>query len=191
MQVVVGYLITDEKNYVQDSNAKVITTDDHKAFIWETKEAAEKVLHLAEIRKTLPLNNYYVHEIKSNIAPIDEYAWNTITELMTLGQSYYKLQDIFSTLTQKLSTIDRKISDVEHFIETTDQNACNGYKLYKKLKDLRVERRNIKRLIQMNEVFKTINIPNTFVKDVDNKVNSFTKKMFTPREITIDDILSK
>ena len=191
MQVTVGYIITNGTNYSQDSNCKTLTTDDHKAFIWETREAAEKVLHLAETRKTLPLNNYYVHEIKSNIAPIDDYAANVITDLIALGQSYTRLEHEFSILTQKLSTIDRKISDVEHFIETTDQNACNGYKLYKKLKDLRVERRNIKRLIQMNEVFKTIKIPNSMTQDIENKVNSFTKKMFTPREITLDDILSK
>ena len=43
----------------------------------------------------------------------------------------------------------------------------------------------------MNEVFKTIKIPNSMTQDIENKVNSFTKKMFTPREITLDDILSK
>ena len=191
MQVTVGYIITNGTNYSQDSNCKTLTTDDHKAFIWKTKESAEKVLTLAESRKTFPVENFYIKELTSNVAPINEYAFNIITELITLGQSYYELEDVFSQLTQKLSTIDRKISDVEHFIETTDQNACNGYKLYRKLKDLRVERRNIKRLIELKDIFKTIKIEHTMVGDVNNKVEGFTKKMFTPREITIDDILSK
>lgn len=191
MQVTVGYIITNGTNYSQDSNCKTLTTDDHKAFIWKTKESAEKVLTLAESRKTFPVENFYIEELISNVAPINEYAFNIITELITLGQSYYELEDAFSQLTQKLSTIDRKISDVEHFIETTDQNACNGYKLYRKLKDLRVERRNIKRLIELKDIFKTIKIEHTMVGDVNNKVEGFTKKMFTPREITLDDILSK
>ena len=191
MKVLIGYLITNGNYYVKDSNCKSVTTDDHEAFIWNTFESAEKVLSPAKNRKILPFENYYIKEIKSNVAPIDKYAWDTITELITLCLSYNKLEGVFSTLPQKLSTVDRKISDVEHFIETTDQDACNGYKLYKKLKDLRVERRNIKRLMQINEIFKTINVPDTAIKDVDNKVNSFTKKMFTPREITLDDILSK
>lgn len=191
MQVTVGYIITNGTNYSQDSNCKTLTTDDHKAFIWKTRESAEKVLTLAESRKTFPVENFYIEELTSNVAPINEYAFNIITELITLGQSYYELEDAFSQLTQKLSTIDRKISDVEHFIETTDQNACNGYKLYKKLKDLRVERRNIKRLIELKDIFKTIKIEHTMVGDVNNKVEGFTKKMFTPREITLDDILSK
>jgi hypothetical protein len=102
---------------------------------------------------------------------------------------YSDIKESLKDLQCKLSTVDRKISDVEHFIEITDQNAVNGYKLYKKLKDLRIERRNIKRLIDIRQMFDKINIDNDSMKDIRERIESFKTRTFSPRELDLDKIL--
>lgn len=47
-------------------------------------------------------------------------------------------------LNSKLSQVDRKITDIEHYIEFYPLNACQGYKAAKMMKDCLIERRIVK-----------------------------------------------
>ena len=72
-----------------------------------------------------------------------------------MGKALELADSLFSTseeikaewkdLSNKQSIADQKISDVEHFIELSNNlNASQGYKAYKLLKEVLEERRNIK-----------------------------------------------
>lgn len=186
-----GYIITDGKRYFADCNGTSITTDHMKAYVWKTQLAAENVLNNSCNKKFNSEDVYYIEEKTSYVTPINEDVKNTICDIMQFFDTYKIIRGANDGLTKRLSEVDRKISDVEHFIELTDQNAVNGYKLYKRLKDLRIERRNIKRLISLKEVFDTIKIDDNVEQNILGKVESFTNKCFSPREITLEDILGE
>lgn len=47
-------------------------------------------------------------------------------------------------LSQKLSTVDRELSDCYHTIERSNYNACQGYQAYVQLKEVLQNRRKVK-----------------------------------------------
>lgn len=53
-------------------------------------------------------------------------------------------QERLQELALKQSEADKNIADIYHYIETTNLNACQGYKAYKKLQAALIERRRIK-----------------------------------------------
>lgn len=79
----------------------------------------------------------------------DEEWENGISELFEFSEDLNKLFSEDSSVRQrklqeKLSEIDKKIVDVEHFIEFHNLNGVDGFKIYKKLQNLFKERRQIK-----------------------------------------------
>lgn len=189
MKVLSGYVITDGSKYVSDHSTNAITTDRAKAYTWSTREAAENVLLQAETRKILPLIGYHVEDSYKYITPIDEETEKVIDEIRMMFYLYSSIQESLLNLSEKLSTTDRKISDVEHYIEVTDQNAVNGFKLYKKIKELRIQRRNIKRLQLISKEFDKIKITTGVIDDMNGLIDSFTDRMFSPKELDFNTIL--
>ena len=53
-------------------------------------------------------------------------------------------QERVQELALRQSEADKVVSDIYHYIETTNLNACQGYKAYKKLQAALIERRRIK-----------------------------------------------
>lgn len=189
MKVLSGYVITDGSKYVSDHSTNAITTDKAKAYTWSTREAAENVLLQAETRKILPLIGYHVEDSYKYITPIDEETEKVIDEIRMMFYLYSSIQESLLNLSERLSTTDRKISDVEHYIEVTDQNAVNGFKLYKKIKELRIQRRNIKRLQLISKEFDKIKITTGVIDDMNGLIDSFTDRMFSPKELDFNTIL--
>lgn len=71
-------------------------------------------------------------------------------------------------LHNRLSIADKKISDIEHFIEFNNLNAANGYKAYKLLKEVLEERREVKN--QIEELRPTLDFINgTHLTDTKKK----------------------
>lgn len=67
------------------------------------------------------------------------------------------IKEEWTNLHNKLSLTDKKISDIEHYIELSlPLNASQGYNLYKMLKEILCERRNIKN--QIDELMKIYNL---------------------------------
>lgn len=61
------------------------------------------------------------------------------------------IKDEWKKLSNEISIADKKISDIEHYVEISNNlNAAQGYNAYKLLKDVLEERRQIKN--QMNEM---------------------------------------
>ena len=69
-----------------------------------------------------------------------------------LKQSIQEIADHKTLLNNQLSTVDKKVSDILHYIELSENlNSVQGYNAYKLLREVTRERREIKNKIdEMN-----------------------------------------
>ena len=82
-------------------------------------------------------------------------------------------------LTQNLSTVDREICDELHYIEFCNLNAAEGYKSYKRLKELQQKRRAIKNSFEMLDA---VQVVVSGVSKIEKMVTDPAKKSYTLRE---------
>jgi len=67
--------------------------------------------------------------------------------------------DYISSLSKKLSEADKRVADVYHQVEYTKFNACDGYKLAKKMQDALRIRRGIKNEMSVMHYIRTCGFP--------------------------------
>lgn len=77
----------------------------------------------------------------------------------------------FNELNKKLSIMDRKKSDIEHYIELKNLDASSGFGIYKKLQQILLERRAIKDEIDCLSQIRFIG-----ERSVLNKLSRYDKK---------------
>jgi hypothetical protein len=185
-----GFYITNGERYIRDSLGHEVTTDKNKAFIWKTRESAERVLNNSLSALFKKQGNYYVEEEIHSVTPLDADTKDIINTVLQFLEEYDTIQAALEDAPQRLSIVDKKLTDILHYIEMTDQNAANGYKLYKKVKELRIERRNIKRLIYLKGAFNTLKLEKESINSIKNTINGFEHEKYTARILNIDDILN-
>lgn len=84
-------------------------------------------------------------------------------------------------LFEQLSNIDKELSNCLHEIELTkSKNACDGYKEYKKIKNVLEKRRIIKDELAVVQSISSYNINSTQIDDV---VDRLKNRDFTMREV--------
>ena len=64
-----------------------------------------------------------------------------------------KFEDSKEELTKELSNCDLREQDILHYIESEKFNSVDGYKLAKKIKEIRQERRKVKNQLNLIKVF--------------------------------------
>lgn len=149
------YLITNGRNYLGIDNKQQLTTvstrEKAKRF---TKEKAENVLQ--NLPKTMKNIGYFItpdEESNSIIEIALSEMENGIYDILTKVQEFESyVQDIGKRrdiLTYELSKVDAEIEDILHAAEFYNLNACEGYKLYKMLKERRIKRRQLKDYIEV------------------------------------------
>lgn len=110
-------------------------------------------------------------------------AHNFTIAVTNIINSYNHLFSYSSSLTKKLSTLDKKLVDLTHYIEFTNLNACEGYKAYKLMHEITKQRREIKNeLATINSL--TAHIPVDNVSSFTKYVNNQKNKSYTPRILT-------
>jgi RNA processing factor Prp31 len=196
-----GYVITDANKSVwvnQDSKgAYSLTTDKNKAIIFDSKVAADTVFK-SNLSKLIKSKGVAVKSVTLQIAGADNQPKaQKIIEVdrpepqVEVGSAKYiasvlsdavaKLNCRHMMLVDEQSKYDRQLTDVEHYIEFNagKLNACDGYKAYKLLQDVLVQRRKVKDEIQiMNMVMDRVSIP----EDLDDKINELESRKYEPRE---------
>lgn len=199
-----GYVIADVNKTVwvhQDANGSYsLTTDKAKALIFDSKPAADMVFK-CNLSKLIKSKNVAVHAVTLQIAGADiqnkkdKIVADDIThEQSEFGSSKYivsilsdavaKLNCRHMALVEEQSKYDRQITDVEHYIEFNagKLNACDGYKAYKLLQDVLVERRKVKDELQILQVVKDkMALPDDLV-NIDARVQEMESRKYEPRE---------
>lgn len=207
-----GYVIVDDNKMVwvrQEKNGSYsLTTDKNRALIFDSKIAADKVFksNLSKLikskgvavksvdlqvigannaQKQVPVgaNNEFQHEISHfKDAPFgsSEYI------IYVLSDAVSKLNKRYDALVDEMSKYDRQKTDVEHYIEFNigKLNACDGYKAYKLLQNVLIERRKIKdELAILQTVRDRIAFPEE-IANIDERVQELKERRYEPREFT-------
>ena len=151
--VIIVYVLYNQKYYLMQNAIKqfVPTTELNESFQFNDKTKAENAL--SNLPKQMRNLGYFVQQIDAPSKPVD-FDRNTNLDLVNydsaLAQigSFCDLHDqIVARATwveYKLQEVENKIQDVLHAIEFNSYNARDGYKIYKLLHDLRLERRKYK-----------------------------------------------
>ena len=184
VEKVIKYILTDGENYVVNSNGNILAKTKPDAFIWNTKEAAENAKEYSTNKKVKAY--FYVEEIETYVADVPGYIE---MEMKTVLEFYDIVKDCaesFDSMVEQLSKIDKELSDIDHFIEFTELNARDGYKIYKKQHELRKMRRELKYNIKVASDINSQQIdPETLLK----LVNYFKTRRYIPKVADFKDIL--
>lgn len=84
-------------------------------------------------------------------------------------------------LTDQLSTVDKEICDILHYIEFCNLNAAQGYKVYKMIKERRIRRRSIKNELQVLDIILGKKISETATDEIEKAVAGMDKRKYEPR----------
>lgn len=147
------YVLYNQKYYLMHNaiGQWTPTPELNESFQFNDKTKAENAL--SNLPKQMRNLGYFVQQIDAPSKPVD-FDRNTNLDLVdydsALAQigSFCDLHDQLvaraAWVEHKLQEVENKIQDVLHAIEFNSYNARDGYKIYKLLHDLRLERRKYK-----------------------------------------------
>lgn len=148
------YVLYNQKYYLMHNaiGQWIPTFELAESFQFNDKTKADNAL--ANLPKQMRNLGYFVQQIDAPSKPVDFDQFNSELELVNydsaLAQigSFCDLHDQLvaraTWIEYKLQEVENKIQDVLHAIEFNLYNARDGYKIYKLLHDLRLERRKYK-----------------------------------------------
>lgn len=147
------YVLYNQKYYLMHNaiGQWIPTTELAESFQFNDKTKADNAL--ANLPKQMRNLGYFVQQIDVPSKPVDFDQFNNSnlvnydSALVQIG-SFCDLHDQLvaraTWVEYKLQEVENKIQDVLHAIEFNSYNARDGYKIYKLLHDLRLERRKYK-----------------------------------------------
>ena len=148
------YVLYNQKYYLMQNAIKqwIPTTDLDKAFKFRDKTKAKNaILNLPKQTRNL---GYQVMELEEEVYESVDFSAFTNPDLVDYDEALTQIDEFCSLhdrlvakvtwVEYKLNEVDNKIQDVLHAIEFNSYNARDGYKIYKLLHDLRLERRKYK-----------------------------------------------
>ena len=139
------YVLYNQKYYLMHNaiGQWTPTPELNESFQFNDKTKADNAL--ANLPKQMRNLGYFVQQIDAPSKPVDFDQFDSALE--QIG-SFCDLHDQLvaraTWVEYKLQEVEDKIQDVLHAIEFNSYNARDGYKIYKLLHDLRLERRKYK-----------------------------------------------
>lgn len=147
------YVLYNQKYYLMHNaiGQWTPTPELNESFQFNDKTKAENAL--SNLPKQMRNLGYFVQQIDAPSKPVD-FDRNTNLDLVDYDSALAQIGsfcDLHDQLVAraawvecKLQEVENKIQDVLHAIEFNSYNARDGYKIYKLLHDLRLERRKYK-----------------------------------------------
>ena len=165
------------------------TSELNEAFQFNDKTKAENAL--SNLPKQMRNLGYFVQQIDAPSKPVEIDRFdnseliNYDSALEQIG-SFCDLHDQLVArapwIDHKLIEVDNKIQDVLHAIEFNSYNARDGYKIYKLLHDLRLERRKYKDEIFIRELIDD-NVHNVDWDKFKSRVEDVKNRKYNVREM--------
>lgn len=188
------YVITNGEFYISQK-LNNITNDINQAKIFNDISSAN-VSYKNSVSKVIKKMNYKVQPIDLN----SEFYEESDCNLKSISNSYSlvdveELKDLLSVLSEKFSllkrnkdfllrqesNIDKAISDILHYIEFNNFSASDGYKLCKKLKELRLHRRKIKNELELINIINVHTCNNIANGNTNKAIDGLENKAYEPR----------
>lgn len=185
------YVLYNQKYYLMQNAIKqfVPTTELNESFQFNDKIKAENAL--ANLPKQMRNLDYFVQQVDAPSKPVDFDQFTDVdlvdydSTLVQIG-SFCDLHDQLvaraTWVEYKLQEVEDKIQDVLHAIEFNSYNARDGYKIYKLLHDLRLERRKYKDEQIIADVMKS-GFAGSNWELVRNRVDDLKDRQYHVREI--------
>lgn len=151
--MIIMYVLYNNKYYLMHNaiGQWTPTPELNESFQFNDKTKAENAL--SNLPKQMRNLGYFVQQIDAPSKPVD-FDRNTNLDLVDYDSALAQIGsfcDLYDQLVAraawvecKLQEVENKIQDVLHAIEFNSYNARDGYKIYKLLHDLRLERRKYK-----------------------------------------------
>lgn len=115
---------------------------------------------------------------KMSIAENIQYWVDKINGLNGLASEALHRKD---KLVDQLSTVDKEICDILHYIEFCNLNAAQGYKAYKMIKERRIRRRSIKNELQVLDTILGKKISETATDEIEKVISGMDNRKYEPR----------
>ena len=185
------YVLYNNKYYLMHNTIGqwIPTSELGESFQFNDKTKAENAL--SNLPKQMRNLGYFVQQIDVPSKPVDFDQFNNSnlvnydSALEQIG-SFCDLHDQLvaraTWVEYKLQEVENKIQDVLHAIEFNSYNARDGYKIYKLLHDLRLERRRYKDEQIIADVMKS-GFAGSNWELVRSRVNDLTNRQYHVREM--------
>lgn len=150
------YIIQCGNGYIGNAvdGSPVITNNKSIMRVFDTEQKAINVM--TTLPKLLKEKGVAVLEHQSESVQYVPIDMENVKELIhSLSEQFTAMKSNKEWLLDMESKIDQEISDILHYIEFYPFNACDGYKLAKELKALRLKRRDIKNQLQAINIIST------------------------------------
>lgn len=160
-ETIAMYVLYNQKYYLMHNTIGqwIPTSELGESFQFNDKTKADNAL--ANLPKQMRNLGYFVQQIDAPSKPVEIDRFNNsnlVNYDLALAQigAFCDLHDQLvaraTWVEYKLQEVENKIQDVLHAIEFNSYNARDGYKIYKLLHDLRLERRKYKDEIFIREL---------------------------------------
>lgn len=181
------YLGMSKNNYIpvkDKEDAKKFQTESHAKNILQS--SVPKIL-----RKSYNWNLEEVEEVKTSNSTTKVNTQYTHVDIDDLKESINSLSGKLSTLQgnkewliEEESNLDKQISDILHFLEFNTFSACEGYKLCKALKELRLKRREVKNELEIINILNCHTCNNIANGNTNKAISGISNRHYTPRVLT-------
>lgn len=191
------YVITDGNRWImKNRNGKYVpTTCEALADVFGNKEAnsvynnnlskaLKSCFRVQKYDKPPELIKQMTHEEtqekteKMSIAENIQYWIEKVNGLNGLASEALHRKD---KLVDQLSTVDKEICDILHYIEFCNLNAAQGYKAYKMIKERRIRRRSIKNELQVLDTILSKKISETATDEIEKVISGMDNRKYEPR----------
>ena len=194
------YILTNGKNYLMlnAANKMSCTTQESQALKFRSKEKASNALK--NLPKTIVRLGYRVQELSDgdDIIQDDNPGISTDREVEIDFDSQYSLESILDIvsayedlitalrsakpyLESRKQVAEQEILDIEHAVEFYNFNAYEGFKMYKLLKEKRMERRKAKDQLMILEILEEYITPQFDINLASDRISNLSNRKYRPR----------
>ena len=184
-----AYIITDNEGRYIDENRKIVYSEED-AYKWSNETKALNCLqnNLSCTAKDYNFRvvNTDMMRLKTKKQPVKSDSENN---LETIGKFKDCLDNLYRTvvnqsrikfLNDSIQKLDLEVVDIQHAIEFNSVNVVGGYKYYKLLHDVLVQRRLYKDELQkINIIRGTLN--DAMASSIIKSIEGFDSRKYTPR----------
>jgi len=110
----------------------------------------------------------------------------TIIEFLKCAETLFSKKD---DLLAKQSSIDREVTDLQHYIEQKNLNAYEGYMAYKKLQSVLIRRRWIKDKLLILSIIEDCKIDPESISHTISRIQGLNGRKYKPR--VLNEIFEK
>ena len=189
------YVITDGHKYfrVNSSNQQETTTDFSRARLFDTYDKAYN--SISTMKKTLRISTWEIKRASECVKPFHDtdkhIVENTYSPVSNEINLLHKAKEIESftkeistqkeQLESKLLIVEREICDIEHAAEFYQLPADKGYKLYRMLREARIERRKCKDGLAQISYILDSNFQDCTESRISKRIEGLNNRTYQPR----------